>query len=61
MKSQEMRRRIAQVTARLLALDGSQDYGSAKRRAARQLGAPDSQNLPNNQEIEDALREYRGI
>ena len=61
MKSQEMRRRIAQVTARLLALDGSQDYGSAKRRAARQLGAPDSQNLPNNQEIEDALREYKGI
>lgn len=61
MKSLEMRRRIAQVTARLLATDGSQDYGSAKRKAARQLGAPDSQNLPDNQEIEEALREYQGL
>lgn len=61
MKNTEMRRRIAQATARLLAMDGSQDYGSAKRKAARQLGAPDSQNLPDNQEIEDALREYQSL
>lgn len=61
MKNLEMRRRIAQATARLLAMDGSQDYGSAKRKAARQLGAPDSQNLPDNQEIEDALREYQSL
>ena len=61
MKNFEMRRRIAQATARLLAMDGSQDYGSAKRKAARQLGAPDSQNLPDNQEIEDALREYQSL
>ena len=61
MKNLEMRRRIAQITARLLAEDGSQDYGSAKRKAARQLGAPDSQNLPDNLEIEDALREYQGL
>ena len=61
MKNLEMRRRIAQATARLLAMDGSQDYGNAKRKAARQLGAPDSQNLPDNQEIEDALREYQSL
>jgi hypothetical protein len=61
MKNLEMRLRIAQATARLLAMDGSQDYGSAKRKAARQLGAPDSQNLPDNQEIEGALREYQGL
>jgi hypothetical protein len=56
-----MRRRIAHATARLLAGDGSLDYGSAKRKAARQLGAPSSQNLPDNQEIEDALREYQAL
>ncbi len=61
MKSQEMRRLIAEATARLLASDGSQDYGSAKRKAARQLGAPDSQNLPDNHEIETALRDYQAL
>jgi len=61
MKSQEMRRLIAEATARLLASDGSQDYGSAKRKAARQLGAPDSQNLPDNHEIENALRDYQAL
>lgn len=61
MKNQDMRRLIADAAARLLALDGSQDYGSAKRKAARQLGAADSQNLPDNQEIEVALRAYQAI
>lgn len=61
MKNHDMRRLIAETTARLLAQDGSQDYGSAKRKAARQLGAADSQNLPDNQEIENALREYQAI
>lgn len=61
MKNQDMRRLIAEATARLLALDGSQDYGTAKRKAARQLGAPDSQNLPDNQEIESALRDYQAL
>ena len=61
MKNQDMRRLIADAAARLLALDGSQDYGNAKRKAARQLGAADSQNLPDNQQIEQALREYQAI
>jgi hypothetical protein len=61
MKRPDMRRRIAHATARLLAEDGSLDYGSAKRKAARQLGAPTSQNLPDNQEIEDALRDYQAL
>jgi hypothetical protein len=60
-KRPDMRRRIAHATARLLAEDGSLDYGSAKRKAARQLGAPTSQNLPDNQEIEDALRDYQAL
>jgi hypothetical protein len=61
MKHQDMRRRIAHAAARILAEDGSLDYGSAKRKAARQLGAPDSGNLPDNQQIEEALRSYQAI
>ena len=61
MKHQDMRRRIAHAAARILAEDGSLDYGSAKRKAARQLGAPDSGNLPDNQQVEDALRSYLAI
>lgn len=61
MKNKDMRRLIAEAAARLLALDGSQDYGNAKRKAARQLGAADSQNLPDNHEIENALRDYQAL
>ena len=61
MKHQDMRRRIAHAAARLLAEDGSLDYGSAKRKAARQLGAPDSGSLPDNQQIEEALRSYQAL
>ena len=61
MKNQDMRRRIAHVAARILAEDGSLDYGSAKRKAARQLGAPDSDNLPDNQQIDEALRSYQAL
>jgi len=61
MKNQDMRRRIAHAAARILAQDGSLDYGSAKRKAARQLGAPDSGNLPDNQQIEEALRTYQAL
>lgn len=61
MKNQEMRRRIAHAAARILSEDSSLDYGSAKRKAARQLGAPDSGNLPDNQQIEDALRSYQAL
>lgn len=61
MKHQDMRRRIAHAAARMLAEDGSLDYGNAKRKAARQLGAPDSGNLPDNQQIEEALRSYQAL
>ena len=61
MKSQHMRQRIAHAAARLLAEDGSLDYGSAKRKAARQLGAADSRHLPDNQAIEEALRSYQNL
>lgn len=56
-----MRSRIAQLAARLMAQDGISDFALAKRKAARQLGADDTQNLPNNNEVEQALRDYHAI
>ncbi|HTS55762.1 MAG TPA: hypothetical protein VMH26_21035 [Burkholderiales bacterium] len=56
-----MRERIAHLAARMIAVDGISDYGLAKRKAARQAGAPDSRNLPTNLEIEDALRAYQAL
>jgi hypothetical protein len=58
---QQMRTRIAHLAARMIAEDGINDYGLAKRKAARQAGAPDSRNLPTNVEIEDALRAYQQL
>ena len=51
-----MRARIAAAAARLMAEDGIDDFALAKRKAARQLGAPDTEALPANQEIEAELR-----
>ena len=56
-----MRRDIASLAARLMAEDGIDDYGLAKRKAARQLGAADSAALPDNQEIETELRAYQAF
>jgi hypothetical protein len=57
----QMRSRIAHLAARMIAEDGIGDYGLAKRKAARQAGAPDSRNLPTNLEIEEALRAYQQL
>lgn len=59
--NQRMRDRIAQQAARLIAEDGLQDYALAKLKAARQIGAPDTHNLPNNNEVEQALRDYQAL
>ena len=56
-----MRRSIAALAARLMAEDGISDYRFAKRKAARQLGAPETEALPNNAEIEAELRSYQAI
>jgi len=57
----DARSAIAVQAARLMAEDGIEDYGFAKRKAAKQLGMPDARRLPNNDEIDAALREYQGI
>jgi len=56
-----MRTRIAAAAARLMAEDGIDDFSLAKRKAARQLGAADTQSLPRNDEIEVELRAYRAL
>lgn len=55
------RERIAHLAARIMAEDGIEDYGLAKRKAARQAGIADTRQLPGNDEIEAALRAYQQI
>ncbi len=61
LKQTHMRTRIAAAAARLMAEDGIEDFATAKRKAARQLGAVDTQALPNNDEIEAELRLYQSL
>jgi len=56
-----MRARIAAAAARIMAEDGVEDFAQAKRKAARQLGAADTESLPANDEIEAELRAYRAL
>ena len=53
-----MRARIAAAAARIMAEDGIDDFALAKRKAARQLGAGNTQALPGNDEIETELEAY---
>jgi len=56
-----MRSRIAAAAARIMAEDGIDDFALAKRKAARRLGAPASEALPRNDEVEQELRAYRAL
>ncbi|NMG76092.1 hypothetical protein GPA25_15090 [Aromatoleum diolicum] len=60
-RSGNLRREIAVAAARMMAEDGISDFGFAKRKAARQLGASDSDALPNNAEIEAELRAWQAL
>src|SRR5512145_1283312 len=60
-RSQEMRARIAAAAARIMAEDGVDDFALAKRKAARQLGAPETEALPANDEVEAELEAYRAL
>ena len=56
-----MREQLAYQAARLMAEDGITDYAAAKRKAAKQMGAADTQHLPSNQEVDEALNSYRAL
>ncbi|WBY00811.1 hypothetical protein PE066_15260 [Ramlibacter tataouinensis] len=48
---------IAAAAARMVVEEGL-EYGPAKRRAVRQLGLPARAALPDNDAVEDSVREY---
>lgn len=48
---------IAQTTARIVVEEGL-EWGPAKRRAVKQLGLPPRTPLPDNDSVEEAVREY---
>jgi hypothetical protein len=56
-----MRARIAAAAARIMAEDGIDDFALAKRKAARSLGAAQTEALPANDEIEAELHAYRAL
>src|SRR5574340_1117052 len=56
-----MREQLAHQAAKLMAEGGITDHAMAKHKAARQLGASDTQHLPSNQEVDDALHRYRAL
>jgi hypothetical protein len=60
-RSGGLRREIAALAARMMAEDGISDFGFAKRKAAKQLGATDADALPNNNEVEAELRAWLAI
>ena len=51
---------IANATARIVVEEGL-EWGAAKRRAVKQLGLPVRTALPDNDLVEDAVREYIGL
>lgn len=57
----DTRSHIAHLAARLMVEDGIEDYGLAKRKAARQAGVADARQLPDNDEIDTALRAYQEL
>jgi len=56
-----MRARIAAAAARIMAEDGIDDFALAKRKAARSLGAAETEALPANDEIEAELVAYLAL
>jgi len=60
-RERQMRERLAQEAAQILAETGSRDFFAAKRKAAEHLGAIDTRNMPSNQEIEEALMTYQRL
>lgn len=56
-----IRRELAHNAAKLIAVDGINDYFIAKKKAADMLGVEQSQYYPSNKEIEEALIDYQQL
>lgn len=59
--AQKLRMQIAQLAAKLIAVDGVTNYLAAKRKAAMRLGIRHDRNMPTNLEIEQALSDYERL
>ena len=60
---QQLRAQIAAVAGRMVAQDGA-DYGTAKRKAARQVLGEDAtlpKLMPDNTEVEQEVRQYQAL
>ncbi len=60
-RDNNLRRHLAYLAARLMAEDGGLDFGAAKWKAAREAGLEDANLLPDNREVEAALRDYQSL
>jgi hypothetical protein len=60
-RTENLRRALAQEAARVMAEHGISDFLFAKRKAAERLGVTDNAVLPRNVEIEEALAEYQRL
>ena len=56
-----LREEIAYRAARLIAEDGLTDFAAAKQKAARQMGVTEKEALPDNHEIEVALKTHQSL
>ncbi|MFI5444618.1 hypothetical protein [Polaromonas sp. UC242_47] len=57
MNPHTLKQEIAATAAALIVEEGL-EYGPAKRRAVKQMDLPSRSELPGNDELEDAVREY---
>jgi hypothetical protein len=60
-RTENLRRALAQEAARVMAEHGISDFLFAKRKAAERFGVMDNAVLPKNVEIEEALAEYQRL
>jgi len=60
-RTENLRRALAQEAARIMAEHGIRDFHVAKRKAAERYGVFDGGVLPRNTEIEAALAEYQRL
>jgi len=60
-RTENLRRALAQEAARVMAEHGVRDFLFAKRKAAERFGVTDNAVLPKNVEIEAALAEYQRL
>ncbi len=59
--SHKIRHEIAQIAAKLIAVEGVNDYLTAKRKAAIQIGISPEKHMPTNYDVEQALIDYQKL